>query len=91
MPIYHIKPVPAMLDDPGWATSSVQRSECWANCVSEEVARGMASGRFEDAGANMPGHSRAPSPWRDPWLVEVRVLDAPPFGMSIPENVIVAG
>ena len=80
-----------MLDDPAWATSSVQRGECWANCASEDEARGLAPGRFEDGGANMPGHASAPSPWRDPRLVEVRVVDAPPAGMSIPANVIVAG
>ena len=91
MPIYHLKPVPALLDDPAWQTSSVQRTECWANCANETEARGMASGSYEDAGANMPGHSSAPSPWRDPRLVEARVLAEPPFGMSIPENVIVAG
>ncbi len=91
MPIYHLKPVLALLDDPAWQTSSVQQTECWANCASEDEARGMASGRYEDAGANMTGHSSAPSPWRDPRLVEVHVLDAPPFGMSIPANVIVAG
>ena len=91
MPIYHLKPVAALLDDPAWQTSSVQRSECWANCASEDEARGMASGSYEDAGANMPGHSRAPSPWRDPRLVAVHVVDAAPLGMSIPANVIVAG
>ncbi len=31
------------------------------------------------------------SPGRDPRLVEVRALDAAPFGMSIPDNVIVDG
>ena len=91
MPIYHLKPVVGMLEDPAWRTSSVQQSECWANCASEDEARGMASGNYEDAGANMPGHSRAPSPWRDPRLVEVRVVESGPAGMSIPANVIVAG
>jgi hypothetical protein len=50
----------------------------------------MASGRYENAEANMTGHRQSPSPWRDPRLVEVRELDAAPSGMSIPENVIVA-
>lgn len=88
MPIYHLKPVAAHLDDPAWETSPT-RGECWANVESEEVARGMASGRFENAEANMTGHASAPSPWRDPRLVDVRIVDAPPGGMSIPNNVIV--
>jgi hypothetical protein len=91
MPIYHLKPVVALLEDPAWNTVGTQRSECWANADTEEEARGMASGSYEDAGANMTGHSSAPSPWRDPRLVEVRELAEPPFGMSIPKHVIVAG
>jgi hypothetical protein len=90
MPIYHLKPVVAMLEDPAWGSVGPHRAECWANAPSEEVARGMASGRYENAGANMTGYRASPSPWRDPRLVEVRELDAPPGGMSIPENVIVA-
>ena len=91
MPIFHLKPVNAFLDDPAWASVGPQRGECWANVATEEEARGMASGRYENAEANMTGHSSAPSPWRDPRLVEVRIVDAPPGGMSIPPNVIVNG
>jgi hypothetical protein len=90
MPIFHLKPVAALLDDPAWDSVGSHRSECWANAATEAEARGLASGRYENAGANMPGHSASPSPWRDPRLVEVHLLDAPPFGMKIPENVIVA-
>jgi hypothetical protein len=90
MPIYHLKPIVALLEDPAWESVGPHRAECWANAPTEEVARGMASGRYENAEANMTGHRQSPSPWRDPRLVEVRELDAAPSGMSIPENVIVA-
>ncbi len=90
MPIYHLKPVVALLEDPAWESVGPHRAECWANAPTEDVARGMASGRYENAEANMTGHRDSPSPWRDPRLVVVYELEAPPFGMSIPENVIVA-
>lgn len=89
MPIYHLKPVLAVLDNAAWANSPYQ-GECWVNAADETEARGLVSGRYEDARANIPGHSAGPSPWMDAKLVAVDVLAEPPPGMQIPNGVVVA-
>lgn len=89
MPLFHLKPVVATLEDPAWG-SSTHRKECWVDAASEAEARGMASGKFQDGEATIPGHDGVPSPWRDPRLVAAQV-SAPPPGMTIPANTVVAG
>ncbi len=89
MPIFHLKPIVAQLEDPAWQTSTF-RNECWVNARDEAEARGLASGKFQNGEATIPGHPGRPSPWRDPHLVEARPSHPPP-GMTIPVNVVVAG
>lgn len=88
MPIFRLHPVVALLEDPGWG-SSPYRGEVWVNAADEAEARGLASGRYEDARANIPGHSAAPSPWLDRRLVELETHDEAPDGMSIPNGVVI--
>jgi hypothetical protein len=90
MPIFHLTPVLAKLDHADWATSTF-RGEAWVNAESADAARGIASGKFQDGGASLPGHGSAPSPWRAAELVEVQEVQDTPNGMVIPENTIVAG
>lgn len=89
MPIYHLRPVVAALEDAAWQTST-HRTECWVNAANEEEARGLASGKFQDGEATLPGHAGRPSPWRNPDLVAVAEAAAP-NGMRIPQNTVVAG
>ena len=56
MPIYHLRPVLARLDDPAWQTSRI-RSECWVNGADEADARDLASGQFQDAAQTVPGEA----------------------------------
>ena len=86
MPIYHLKPVVAELEDAAWGTST-HRRECWVNAASEAEARGIASGKFQDGEATIPGHAGRPSPWRDARLVLAAEV-APPEGASIPVNTV---
>lgn len=89
MPIFYLKPVVTLLDDEAW-NSSPYTGECWVNAADEAEARGLVSGRYEDARVNIPGHSRGPSPWMDSRLVAAQRLDEPPAGMSIPNGVVIA-
>lgn len=89
MPIFHVKPVLALLDDEAWRNSPY-RGECWVNAADEAEARGLISGRYEDARVNIPGRSEGPSPWMDQRLVGMERLDTPPLGMDIPNGVVVA-
>lgn len=88
MPIYHLVPVLARLGDPAWVSSRV-RSEAWVNAADEMEARALASGHFQDAAHTVPGEPSAPSPWRDPELVEAQPLDRAPDNMTIPEGTVV--
>ena len=56
----------------------------------EAEARSMASGRFQDAAATVPGDQSAPSAWRDPDLVAV-TQDEETAAMSIPYGTVVSG
>jgi hypothetical protein len=87
MPIFHLKPVPALLDDPAWA-NSLFKGECWVNAANEIEARRLASGRYEDARANIPGQSRGPGPWMQPRLVAVMRYEHPPLGFDLPRGVV---
>lgn len=89
MPIFHLTPVVTMLDQAAWQNSPY-RGEVWANARDEAEARGLVSGRYEDAGANIPGVSRGPSPWQDAQLVAVEEVAEGPNGMAIPDGVVVA-
>ena len=88
MPIYHVKPITAALEDPAWA-SSHNRAECWVHAADPAEARGMVSARYENAEVNVTGHSSGPSPWHDERLVEVHEIDAMPNGMKVPYGVVV--
>ena len=88
MPIFHVKPVTALLEDAAW-NSSHTRAECWVNAASAAEARGMVSGRYENADVNVTGHSSGPSPWQDERLVEVHEIPEGPNGMKIPNGVVV--
>ncbi len=90
MPIYRLQPVAARLTDSAWANIPV-RSECWVNAADEEEARGMASARFQDARATVPGHESAPSAWRNPELVGVEQVAHGPDGADVPYGTVVAG
>jgi hypothetical protein len=90
MPIFHLKPVPASLDHADWASSTF-RGEAWVNAATADDARGLASGKFQDGGATIPDIRRARSPWRVAELVEIHEVHSGPSGMTIPENVVVAG
>ena len=90
MPIYRLSPVLSALGDPAWGESPV-RDECWVNAADEAEARGMASARFQDARATVPGHASAPSPWRDARLVAASENAEAPAGMTIPYGTVVAG
>jgi hypothetical protein len=89
MPIFYLKPVLAALDDPAW-NSSQFRSECWVNAATEAEARGLATGKFQDGNATIPGHPSAPNPWQDPALVEASVAETAPNNMIIPNGTVVA-
>ena len=89
MPIYRLSPVLPQLGDPAWGNSPI-REECWVNAADEAEARGMASARFQDARATVPGHASAPSPWRDPRLVASEENATAPAGMTIPYGTVVA-
>ncbi len=87
MPIFRLKPVPALLGELAWQNSPYQ-GELWANAATEAEARGLASGRYEDAGANIPGVSRSASPWLDPRLVQVTAEPEGPGGQDVPIGVV---
>lgn len=88
MPIFHLKPVVALLEDPAWE-STPYRGEIWVNTARAEDARPLAAARYEDARANVPGVSASPSAWLSERLVSIEVVDAVPGGMDIPEGVVV--
>ena len=88
MPIYHLKPVVTLLEDPAWE-STPYRGEVWVNTQRAEDARALAAGRYEDARANVPGVSATESAWMSERLVSIEVMDAPPSGMDIPDGVVV--
>jgi hypothetical protein len=90
MPIFHLKPVVAMLEDPAWSAST-HRKDVWVNATSEKEARDLATGKLENGEANLPGVSSSPSPWLSTELVEVHEVGEGPSGMSIPHKVVVAG
>ncbi len=90
MPIFRLTPTPARLDDPAWADIPV-RSECWVNAADEDEARGMASARFQNAKATVPGHPAAPSAWRSAELVSASVEAQGPDGLEVPYGTVVAG
>ena len=90
MPIFRLAPVLSELRDPAWGESPV-RDDCWVHANDEAEARGMASARFQDARATVPGHAAAPSPWRDPRLVAATQTAETPAGMTIPYGTVVAG
>ncbi len=90
MPIFHLTPVVSELRDAAWGQSPV-RDDCWVNANDEDEARGMASARYQDARATIPGHPSAPSPWRDPRLVAAVQSEETPAGMTIPYGTVVAG
>ncbi len=90
MPIYRMDPVVSKLTDPAWANSPV-RETCWVHAADEAEARGMASARFLDARATIPGETSAESPWRDDSLVAATQTEETPAGMAIPYGVVVAG
>ena len=87
--LFHAKPLLATLEDPAW-TDAPYRGECWVNAADEQEARGLISGRYMNAAANIPGHARGPSPWMDARLVAVQEIAEPPAGMTIPTGVVVA-
>ncbi len=88
MPIFHLKPVVTLLDDPAWE-STPYRGEVWVNTDRAEDARGMAAARYEDARANVPGVSASPSAWMSERLVSIEEVNEGPSGMDIPDGVVV--
>ncbi len=88
MPIFHLSPVLAKLADPAWNSSRI-RGECWVNGPDEAEARALASGHFQDATQTVPGEPNPHSAWRDPELVEARVLERAPDNMTIPNGTVV--
>lgn len=88
MPIFRLCPVLEMLKDPDWGENPM-RSDVWVNAPDETEARQLASGRYEDAGATIPGKVAAPSPWMSSRLVSAEISE-PPGGMTIPNGVVVA-
>jgi hypothetical protein len=89
MPIFRLKPVVAMLENAAWASSRF-RSECWVNAADETEARALATGKFQNGEATIPGHAPAPNPWHDATLVEASLCAAAPNGMTIPNGTVVA-
>ncbi len=89
MPIFYLRPAAAHLDHAAWSSCTF-RGECWVNAKDEGTARGIASGKFQNGGATIPGVSETPSPWRNIDLVAVLEVPAGPSGMRIPENTVVA-
>ena len=87
MPIYRLKPVAALLEDAAWHNSPYH-GEVWVNAADEAEARGLTSGRYEDAAANIPGVHRAPSPWLDARLVQAIPEATGPNGVDIPNGVV---
>ena len=90
MPIYHLTPVVATLEDPVWA-ASLHRQEVWVNARDEAEARGMASAKLESADVNMEGVSAGPSPWASAAFVAAHELAEGPNGMTIPNGTVVTG
>lgn len=64
MPIFCLRPVVALLEDPAWRNSPYS-GPVWANAGDENDARLLASGRFQDARADIPGVSGGNSPWQE--------------------------
>ena len=89
MPIYHLKPVASLMQDADWR-SSPYNGEAWVHAANEDEARGLVSGRYENAAANIPGVSQGPSPWQQPRLVQVATVEEGPNGMDMPSGVVVA-
>jgi hypothetical protein len=89
MPIYHLKPIPALLDDPAWVSSRM-RGEAWVNGADEAEARALASGQFQDATGTVPGHAAPVSPWREARLVAATLCERAPEGMTIPNGTVVS-
>lgn len=90
MPIFRMDPVVSKLTDPVWANSPVHET-CWVHAADEAEARGMASARFLDARATIPGKTSAESPWRDESLVDASLTEETPAGMTIPYGTVVSG
>jgi hypothetical protein len=89
MPIFHLKPIVAMLDDPAWSAST-HRKDVWVNAASEKEARDLATGKLENGEANLPGAPIRKGPWLSSTLVEVHEVSAAPSDMKIPNNTVVA-
>jgi hypothetical protein len=89
MPIYFLKPRVAALEDAAWNNSRF-RSECWVNAADEEEARGLATGKFLNGEATIPGDAPGPNPWKNPALVEASVCEHAPNNMQIPNGTVVA-
>jgi hypothetical protein len=87
MPIFRLKPVASLLEDAAWRNSPVS-DELWVNAADEAEARGLASGRYEAAGTNIPGVSSGASPWLDPRLVQAVAEQTGPGGRPIPAGVV---
>ena len=89
MPIFRLTPVVAELRNPAWGESPV-REDCWVNANDEAEARGMASARFQDARATIPGQPNAASPWRNASLVTAEAEAETPANMTIPYGTVVS-
>ncbi len=87
MPIFRLQPVAALLEDAAWRNSPVH-DVLWVNAADEAEARALASGRYDAAGANIPGVSAGPSPWLDARLVRASPEAAGPDGAAIPVGVV---
>lgn len=89
MPIFHLKPVLARLDDPAWQEAPY-RGDCWVNAADEHEARLLVSGRYDNANINIGGDAAQGSPWVLPGLVACEQVPGPPDGPDIPNGVVVA-
>ena len=88
MPIFLLRPEPSLLREPAW-DNSPYRGDLWVNAADEAEARGLASGRYENAAATVTGVRQGSSPWLDARLVRCSEEQAGPDGMAIPDGVVV--
>ncbi|CAH2600438.1 conserved protein of unknown function [Rhodovastum atsumiense] len=82
MPLYRLKPVVGLLEDPDWRLTG-HRGTVWVNAGNEQDARQLASERFDAAQGNLPADAKVISVWLQPRLVTAEIGAAPP-GPDLP-------
>jgi hypothetical protein len=77
MPVFSLRPLDHLLDDPAWAAVPY-RGECWVTATDEDEAREAVSFRYAHA-----RRAHAPCPWLQRRLVAVRRFELAAGGPAL--------